>query len=341
MYSSSEASLTELFKILIDNLWPNNFNNYSKNCNNYYLSLDQIVKKLSLINPMIKDIQANNAEKLINIIITTLHKELNEKQNKNSINISIQDNQYNEQLTLNFFRKEFLSENQSMISNIFYGTSHSLTQCSKCHYYLNDFEAYLLLIFPLQEIRNYRLKEVININQNLMNSHMNTQITNTIQNNLKKVKLLQNNIVDIFDCFDYYQKIENFFGDNAIYCNNCKARLPATFQTKLYNCPQVLILVIKRGINTQLNVKLQSYLELNLSNYIESKNSGTIFDLIGVVAQNVNDKENGHFTAIFKNYVDNIWYQDNNGLVLPLKDFNEQILNNFTPYILFYNKKYN
>ena len=92
------------------------------------MNLDQIVKKLSLINPMIKDIQANNVEKLINFIIMTLHEELNEKQKKNSINIRTQDNQYNEQLTLNYFRKEFLSENQSIINNIFYGTSHSLTQ---------------------------------------------------------------------------------------------------------------------------------------------------------------------------------------------------------------------
>ena len=185
------------------------------------------------------------------------------------------------------------------------------------------------------------MKEVININQNLMNISMNTDNTNNIKNNLNKIKLLQNNIVDILDCFEYNQKIENLFGENVIYCDNCKAPLPVTLQTKLYNCPQVLILVIKRGINKQFNVKLQFYLELNLSKYIESKNSGIIFDLIGVIAQNDKEKENGHFLAIFKSFVDNNWYQDNNGLVLPLNNFNQQILNNFTPCILFYNKKFN
>ena len=242
---------------------------------------------------------------------------------------------------LNYFRKEFLSENQSIVRNIFFGTTHSLTQCSNCHFYLHDFEAYFIRIFPLEEIRNYRLKEVININQNLMNISMNTDNTNNIKNNLNKIKLLQNNIVDILDCFEYNQKIENLFGENVIYCDNCKAPFPFTLQTKLYNCPQVLILVIKRGINKQFNVKLQFYLELNLSKYIESKNSGIIFDLIGVIAQNDKEKENGHFLAIFKSFVDNNWYQDNNGLVLPLNNFNQQISNNFTPCILFYNKKFN
>ena len=336
-----EISLTEIFKILIDNLWPNIFINYSKHINNYFFSLNQIINKLSLINPIFIDAQANNAEQLINSIITTLHEELNEKKIQNNINKNTQANQRNEQMMLNYFRNEFLSENQSIVSNIFFGTTHSLTQCSNCHFYLHDFEAYFILIFPLEEIRNYRLKEVININQNLMNISMNTDNTNNIKNNLNKIKLLQNNIVDILDCFEYNQKIENLFGENVIYCDNCKASLPFTLQTKLYNCPQVLILVIKRGINKQFNVKLQFYLELNLSKYIESKNSGIIFDLIGVIAQNDKEKENGHFLAIFKSFVDNNWYQDNNGLVLPLNNFNQQISNNFTPCILFYNKKFN
>ena len=350
--------LTESFKTLIDNLWPDNFNNLSKNSNNYYYAPNDFKNKISKMNPLFQGVQANDAKDLVNFIIMTLHDELNEKQKQN-ININIQGNQSNEQYMLQCFMNLFCAENQSIISNIFYGVTHTMTKCSNCPFYKHNFEAYFFLIFPLEEVRKYKLQELINrnnqINQNMMNPgmmmnmnmNMGQNMMNMMQmnpqefqNNLNKIQLLQNNSVDIYDCFDYNQKIENFVGENAMYCDTCRRQLPASFQTRLYNAPEVLILVLNRGAGIQFKVKLQFNLQLNLYNYLDNKTSSCIYDLIGVVTHMGESGASGHFIATCRSPKDNYWYQFNDDLVFPVTDFNQQILNYAMPYILFYKKNH-
>ena len=235
-----------------------------------------------------------------------------------------------------------------------------MTKCSNCPFYKHNFEAYFFLIFPLEEVRKYKLQELINrnnqINQNMMNPgmmmnmnmNMGQNMMNMMQmnpqefqNNLNKIQLLQNNSVDIYDCFDYNQKIENFVGENAMYCDTCRRQLPASFQTRLYNAPEVLILVLNRGAGIQFKVKLQFNLQLNLYNYLDNKTSSCIYDLIGVVTHMGESGASGHFIATCRSPKDNNWYQFNDDLVFPVTDFNKQILNYAMPYILFYKKNQN
>ena len=352
----NKACLTESFKILIDNLWPTHYNrNHSKNSNNFYYAPYDFKDKISTMNPLFKGVQANDAKDLVNFIIMTLHEELNEKQKQN-INMNVQGFQNNEKFMLECFKKMFYGENQSIISKIFYGITHTQTKCSNCLYYKHNFEAYFFLIFPLEEVRKYKIQDLVNINTNINQNMMNPNMMNMnmnmgqnmmnmmqmgqqeFQNNLNKIKLLQNNLVDISDCFDYNQKIENFVGENAMYCDVCKRQLPATFQTRLYNAPEVLILVLNRGTGIQFKVKLQFYLQINLCNYIDDKTSGSIYDLIGVVAHMGESGGSGHFIATCRSPIDNNWYQYNDDLVFPVTDFNQQILNYAMPYILFYKK---
>ena len=62
--------------------------------------------------------------------------------------------------------------------------------------------------------------------QNNMNFNMNPNMmmnNNQIyQQNLTKMQLLKNNQVNIYDCFEYNQKIKSFSGDNSMYCNYCQ-----------------------------------------------------------------------------------------------------------------------
>ena len=172
-----------------------------------------------------------------------------------------------------------------------------------------------------------------------MNMNMDSNLINQeFQNNLNKIQLLQNNLVDIFDCFDFNQKIENFAGENSMYCDLCRMQLPATFQTKLHNTPEVLILILNRGHGIEFKIKLQFYLQINLCNYIENNNSGFVYDLVGVVTHMGESGGSGHFIATCRSPMNNSWYQYNDDLVFPVTDFNNQLLNYAMPYILFYKK---
>ena len=84
---------------------------------------------------------------------------------------------------------------------------------------------------------------------------------------------------------------------------------------------------------------MQFSLELDLTNYIENKTSGCIYDLFGVVTHMGESGANGHFVANCRSPRDNNWYRFNDDLVNPVTDFNQQILNDAMPYILFYKKK--
>ena len=106
-----EDCLTESFKILIDNLWPDNYHNLPKNSHNYYYAPYEFKEKISKMNPLFQGVQAINdeAKDLLNFIIMTLHDELNEKQNQNNTNNNIQSNQNNKKLMLKNYMDSFNS----------------------------------------------------------------------------------------------------------------------------------------------------------------------------------------------------------------------------------------
>ena len=149
------------------------------------------------------------------------------------------------------------------------------------------------------------------------------------------------NSVSISDCFNYNQKVDYFTGENAMYCNYCKVQLPASYYTKLYTLPQILIIVLNRGKGIEFRVKLEFPQELNLSQYVVDKNTSFNFELIGVVTHLGESGASGHFIAYCKSPIDQNWYQYNDDLVSKVENFIKQIKDYAMPYILFYQKKEN
>ena len=84
---NEKDKLSPSFKILIDNLWPNNYNPSSPEFKKYY-SPEEFKSKISKMNPLFEGIAANDAKDLVNFIIMTLHLELNK-------NIEVNENQIN------------------------------------------------------------------------------------------------------------------------------------------------------------------------------------------------------------------------------------------------------
>ena len=167
--------------------------------------------------------------------------------------------------------------------------------------------------------------------------NMNMQLFQQMLNNF--VSNLQNqNFVDIYTCFEYNQKIEYFTGDNSMYCNFCNAQCPASYMTKLFIGPQILILILNRGIGIQFKVKLEFYQTLDLSNYIEQTQTGCKYNLIGVVTHMGESGASGHFIAYCRSPIDNNWYKYNDDLVSPVYNFKQEIIDYAMPYILFFQK---
>ena len=127
-------------------------------------------------------------------------------------------------------------------------------------------------------------------------------------------------------------------GENSMYCNNCCQLLPFLRQPFLVTGPQVLIIVLNRGKGIEFNVKLEFLEYLNLNNYIQMKDTGANYKLIGVVTHMGLSGSSGHFIACCRSPIDEKWYKYNDDIVSPINDFKQEIIDYAMPYILFYQK---
>ena len=171
------------------------------------------------------------------------------------------------------------------------------------------------MIFPLEEVRKYKL---------MLNNN------NNINNNI--------NEVDIMDCFEFDRKISCMSDDNAMYCNYCRQTFNSSMCTKLATGPEILIIILNRGKGIEFNVKINFYENLNLANYIELQNTGYQYELFGVITHIGESGMGGHFIAYCKEYWTNQWLKFNDAIVDSVKNFKSEVIDFAMPYLLFYKK---
>jgi ubiquitin C-terminal hydrolase len=291
------------------------------------------------MDPLFQGIKANDSKDLVNFIVMQLHKELNKAQNQIITNNNPIVDQTNQLMVFNFFINKFSSENNSIISTLFYFTYCTSTQCLKCNQIKYNFETNFFLIFPLEEIRKNIIKiktnEFQSLNQNLLYFNPMLYQFNSLnfQNNIQNLKT-----IDIKDCFDYNNKLDYFTGDNAMYCNNCNMKFNSSYCTNIYSGPKILIIVLNRGKGKEFDVKLNFVEDLNLMNYIVRNDLGYMYKLIGVVTHIGESGAGGHFIAYCRSPIDSNWYKYNDEIVTKVTNFKKEIIDFAMPYILFYRK---
>ena len=215
----------------------------------------------------------------------------------------------------NNFDSDFTKNFLSIISDLFYAMNCNITQCSNCKTISYNYQIYFFLIFPLEEVRKYKLT-----NNNGFNN-------------------FNNNEVNIYDCFDFDKRYNYMDGENAMYCNYCKLTCGSTMCTYLTTGPEILIIILNRGKGIEFNVKINFDIYLNLSNYIELQNTGCQYELFGVITHIGESGMGGHFIAYCKEYWNNQWLKFNDSLVSPVIDFKKEVIDFAMPYLLFYQKK--
>ena len=409
---NKKDNLSSSFKILFDNLWPND-NNVQSFKDKYYAP-EEFKNKISKMNPLFKGIAANDAKDLVNFIIMTLHSELN-KPKTDEIYIANVVDQTNKDMVLNNFLQEFRIKNNSIIKDLFYAVNCNITECSICNKKIHNNQIYFFIIFPLEEVRKFKNENnIINnnnnyinncqnycnlmnynylaypnnnncinnnnyINNNFMNYNNNyinnnnfnnnfnynnniymnmynnninynnnninyniNNVNNNINNNIDNNNISENNInneVNIYDCFEYDKKINIMNGDNSMYCNSCKANTEALMYTNLVSGPRILILLLNRGKGKEFDVKIKFYEEINLYKYIDKKETGYKYKLLGVITHIGESSMSGHFIAYCRDFINNKWYKYNDAIVTEVEDFQNEVINFGMPYLLFYQKE--
>ena len=363
-------SLTSSFKLLIENLWP-------KAIINKYYAPEDFKKKISVLNPLFEGIAANDAKDLVNFIIMKLHEELNQpKNNSDTNNNNLFYDQTNQPLMYNNFKTDFGKNNNSIISDLFYATNCNLTKCNFCNKIIYNYQIYFFLVFPLEEVRKFKINKYnnssnnnminscVNFNYNMMN---NFNISNNFNNNMINSLNLNNNLynalnyncsyntnlnnvnsnynnnfstdeVSLFDCFEYSQKINLMSGENQMYCNFCRKNNDCCMQTILTDGPEILILLLNRGKGIEFNVKILFDEYLNLSQFFQIK-ANYNYKLIGVITHIGESSMSGHFIAYCRDPInEKSWIKYNDSLVSDVTDFQKEVIDFAMPYLLFYQK---
>ena len=387
---NNEENLSVSFKTLIDNLWPDNLNQSTQK----YYSPDNFKNKIFKMNPIFKDNKSNNIKDLIQFIIMTLHKELNkaEKNKNETLNEIVQNDK---KLIFDFYNQEFARNNNSIISDLFFAINCRVAQCSFCNKQIFNFQTYFYLIFPLEEIIQFK-----NSNMNNLNNSLNINIQNQFYNYMNNIQILYNNYItniqnscneinineknrlnsflmnqnnefknyisnqqrnynnmimnnqqdlsnnniiinndeiNIYDCFEYYRKINYMTGDDALYCKFCKTTTNFCKQTDLTTGPEVLFILFNQSKQANCNIKLNFSEYLDLSKYIELKNLGCNYKLIGAIIS-FWESEKQYVVAYCRDPISGKWYKYHDENVSEINDFQKEVIKSSTPDLLIYEK---
>ena len=286
---SNTNSLTEYF------LNPSKFNPNNPNkkmSNEYYKVLRNLwsdtkksgdyaphdfKKALSEENTLFAGVQANDSKDLINFLLERFHQELNNPKPNNNNNSIINVNQMDEMQTLKAFLTDYLNSNQSIITDCFYGILETTSQCTGCQCAKFNFQIFSFLEFPLEQVNIYMYQ--MGKRFNMMNQGQ------------------KNPDVNLYECFEYYQKKELMNGQNQMFCNICNGNRDTYYGTTIYSLPNYLIINLNRGKGAVYECKVNFPEELNLYNYVSFTKVNTYFHLYAVICHLGESSMNGHFIA--------------------------------------------
>ena len=314
LITSPENIFSISFLEVLKKLWIKEYNNNKSNYSPY--NFKNIISEM---NPLFQGVAANDAKDLVSFILQQLHTELNLSKN-NNINNNSNLNQNDEQGMFRFFLETFKENNRSVISDIFFGIIETITECLNCKQinlikgifntsYVYNFQIINFIIFPLEEVRK-----------------MKSEINNFYFNE-----------VNLYDCFDYYERPEVMQGDNQMWCKNCRQNSPANYMTRIYSPPMYFILILNRGKGNIYNIKLNFEEFIDIGKYVQMKqNKNLVYQLYAIVTHLGPSSMSGHFIAFCKSPIDNKWYKYNDSQVSLIGNFSNDIHEFGCPYILFY-----
>ena len=324
------TTLTYSFKYLIENLWKSPGSKYilPKYNEEHSFSPRDFKDKISSMNHSFEEKGFHSPTDLLKFIIQTLHKELNKKTNNSDLSNNYQKiDRTNHDMLYKLF-VQYIKENfRSIISDLFFAITGFSYECLNCKTTKYHFQEYFFLVFPLEEVRQFKIQKLTNSNnQNMMSMNPN--------------QFKQNQFDDIYsvnldDCFQYNEQTHFFNGENAIYCYECHKVYSTNYIEKLYYGPEILIIILNRGRGFEYCVNLEYTEKIDLSQYFQMKNFGNVYNLIGEV--NYLGGGDGHFISFAKSPIDGLWNVYNDSFVFKESDSIKQVEG--ISYILFYQKE--
>ena len=301
-YEQSGNCLTQSFKDLIEELWPDGLVQTEVPEANKYTNTaksDKISDMIRKINPSYNE----NQHILIEIILTRLNQELN-KAEKNEVDNNLIDTPTYKEPALKNFQEKFEKENKSKIGDFFYWTYCTNTKCKDCGKDYYQFSSCLYLFNSFVELYQYKRQN---------------------NNNNFEVKM-----INVLDCLEFSQK-------NQIQqpCTSCFNKRSCEIRKYIFCSPKILIFVFNKNIQMPNGINFFYTETISIKNFVEiKKQEEFIYDLIGII---IYTSQNGYI-AFCNNPSNSKWYCYQDKQVTPVDSLDKIKSYNYSPYILIYQK---
>ena len=255
--------ITKALTIVIQNLRNSKESTYSPS---------EFKKVIGHYNPEFLNNEPNDSKKLIQYLLNSLHKELNLNSSKHyPYEDEYEDTQWKKKLE--FEKKSFKHENNSIISDLFYGIQATETYCYNCKKISYSFEHFNIISLPIINIKNGRI-----------------------------------NIRDMFE--DYSRKIE-LTGRNKNYCSICENDYDGYCYNMFYETPKIFIIHPSRkskGIKYNIPIEFEDTINIKIKNQ-NGKINTIFYNLIGLIYHFGTNGYGGHNIAYCKRHKE--WYEFN------------------------------
>jgi hypothetical protein len=233
---------------------------------------DTLLKVLGDLNVVYNNsTKRRNPNELINFILSTLHHELNTLKD-NNINNNKDSDIYNKKKVINYGINKFIKTNNSIISNAFNWFEIKELMCNQCSKLMYKFHTFNIFDLDILGCAKYK----------------------------------QNKNISIYDCLNYYVSIKK----QNLVCSNCK-NTQMSKQSKIFCSPKIFIFSLDRGnLDKELiDIKVSFKEDLDISSFVENKNSPYHYKLIGIVSIKKRTNPNGYdYCSFCKSSYDNQWY---------------------------------
>jgi ubiquitin C-terminal hydrolase len=273
---------------------------------------DSYMEVLAALNIVYKSRKRRNPNELLSFILDNLHSELNITTGNYNINNNNNNNLYDKYSVIQKGVNNFANSNNSLISRLFNWFEIKELQCQQCSRSIYNF--YTFNTFELDISGTYTFKK----------------------------KYSNGNAITLNDCIQYHQNKRN---EQKSLCNICRQYTKFLSHSKIFSSPNIFIFSMNResSVNNLLNIPFIIEENIDLSFFVEQKESFKNYELIGIVSIN---SQNSQYISFCKSFVDNNWfyYSDEKGIIqIELNTILNMHNSTFTfvPLILLYNNNHN
>ncbi|KAI8838388.1 hypothetical protein BC829DRAFT_364889 [Chytridium lagenaria] len=257
--------------------------------------------------PQFAGYNQQDAQEFLRFMLDGLHEDLNRVLKRPKFTYRDNDvDSLNDVEKARFSWARYHATSSSLVFDIFGGQLQSTVTCLTCGHLSTTFDTFWDLSLPIPK-------------------------------NRRGVVEKECSITDCLSEFATEEVLEQLYR-----CGRCKSDQKASKSLRLYRCPEVLVLHLKRFSYTmfsrdKIETKVSFPLERLSLDTIMSKTPVVIYDLFGV-SNHMGGLGGGHYIAHCKNADDGHWYQRNDSKVSRCSE-NTMSSMGSTAYVLFFQKR--